>query len=175
VPWRQRIPAAVAAAHAQGAVAILAHPAGDAFRRTITDEGLRAVDGIEVAHPLKELSDSLRADFARVYARTVALNPRTAAIGSSDFHYFAPLGVSRTYLFVRQPTPLGVLEAIRAARTIACDPRGRTFGPPRLAALVADRCRADAAAPVDGRLAGLATLLVWAGLLTLVLAGVSDR
>jgi hypothetical protein len=176
IAWRQPIPAAIAAAHAQGAVGILSHPSGRGFRRDITDEGLAAVDGIEVAHPLMEVSEHARQDFPRFFARAIALKPKTAAIGSSDFHYFAPVGLCRTYLFVREPTAAGVLDALRAARTVACDALGHAYGPADLVPLVAARCRDDAAAPPvgDTRTAAAGTVLAWAGLLVLVLAGASD-
>ena len=178
VPWRQSLAGAAAAARAQGGVAILAHPSGDAFRRSVTDEGLRAVDGIEVAHPSKETSRETRTDLLDTYQRTKALNPRVAAIGSSDFHVFGPLGLCRTYLFVRERSAAGVLEAIRAGRTAACDGRGRAGGPPELASAIADRCREDALAPPAGDTltSRAGTALVWAGLVALVVFGVSgDR
>jgi hypothetical protein len=175
IPWRQTARAAAAAAHAQQAVAILAHPSGTAFKRLITDEDLRAVDGIEVAHPGKETSDDARQDFLDVYNRATAMKPKMAAIGSSDFHYFAPIGVGRTYLFVRDATPDGVLEAIRSARTVSCDARGRTTGPAVLAAPVDARCSEDARA-LDGDTpaARAGTALAWAALAALVILGAGD-
>jgi PHP-associated len=172
IPWRQPMAAAVAAAHDQGAVAILAHPSGTAIRRVLSDEGLRAMDGVEVAHAGKT-SDRRRDQYLDVYRHALALDPRSAAIGSSDFHYFGPIGLCRTYVFARERTPAGILEAIRSGRTVACDPRGRTEGPADLVAAVAERCREDAAAPPDGdtRTSRLGTALTWAGLLTLVLLG----
>jgi predicted metal-dependent phosphoesterase TrpH len=176
IAWRRTIVDAVAAAHAQGAVAILAHPSGAAFRRVITDEGLRAVDGIEASHPQMESSQDARRDFPEYFARAMALKPGTAAIGSSDFHYFAPIGLSRTYVFVREVTPAGVLEALRAARSVACDMRGETHGPPALAAAVAGRCD-DVTADPEGAtpVSAAGTVLAWVGLLALVLLGPSGR
>lgn len=176
ISWHQSLAAAVAAAHAQGAVAILAHPAGNLVRRVVGDAGLRLVDGVEVAHPQMELSEDDRRDLSRAYSRAVELKRETAAIGSSDFHYVAPIGVCRTYLFVREATSEGVLEAIGAARTVACDSRGLTHGPSELAPLVAERCRADAERQPgdDGPRARIATWLVWGGLLGLVLTGVAE-
>jgi len=173
VPWRQPLAGAAAAARMQGGVAILAHPSGDAFRRYITDEALRAVDGVEVAHPVKEISPDARKDLGGIYQRTKALNPTVAAIGSSDFHVFPPIGVCRTYLFVRDRSAGGVFEAIRAGRTAACDGRGRASGPPELVSAIAARCREDALAPpVGDTFASRAgTALVWAGLVVLVVLG----
>lgn len=176
IPWRQPITASAAAAHAQGAVAILAHPSVDTFRRYIHDEGLRALDGVEVAHPASEMSNDVRKDFIDIYARAAALNPRMAAVGSSDFHFLGPIGLCRTYLFAREATPAGVLDALRAGRTAACDARGRIYGPPELASVVAERCRNDALArPAGDTLASRAgTVLAWAALVALVLLGPSE-
>src|SRR5881392_4028006 len=139
IAWHQRAAAAAAAAHAQHAVAILAHPSDDQNDRFMTDDDLRAVDGIEVAHPGGDLWSRARRK-TDTYERASALK-RVAAIGSSDFHFLAPIGTCRTYVFVRDATPTGVLEAIRAARTVACDGRGEARGPNELVAVVAARCR----------------------------------
>jgi len=175
LPWRLTLADASAAAHAQGAVAILAHPSGKQFRQRLTDEGLRSVDGVEVAHPARETSEDARKDFPIVYHHALTLNPRVAAIGSSDFHYFGPIGVARTYVFVRERTADGVLEALRAGRTAACDGRGNVYGPPAFASAIAERCRADQSSPPEGdTLASRAgTVLVWLGLVALVLLGPS--
>lgn len=175
LPWRQSLAEASAAARAQGAVAILAHPSGDALRDRLTDEGLRSVDGVEVAHPQRETSPEARRDFPKVYRRAQAVHPGVAAIGSSDFHYFGPLGVCRTYVFARERTADGVLEALRAGRTVACDGRGKVFGSAAFASAVADRCVDDQLSPPDADTAAsrAGTALVWAGLAALVLLGPS--
>lgn len=173
VDWRLGMREAAEAAHAQGAVAILAHPAGRALRRVLSDEGLRALDGVEVAHPGMERDGEARRDTLAVYRRAAALHPGIAPIGSSDFHYVAPIGQCRTYVFVHQATAAGVIDALRSGRTVACDGQGDVYGTAELTRLVAERCRADTSLPPVGdspyRRAG--TFLVWAGLLGLVLAG----
>ena len=154
-------------------MAILAHPMGSNVRRTIRDDDLRSMrrdrsgasaDGTRRQRPARAGAD---------YARAVGVHPAIAAIGSSDFHYAAPIGHCRTYLFVREPTAEGVLDALRAGRTVACDARGRTYGPAALASIVASRCAGDAvAAPLgDTRGSRAGTWLAWAGLFALVLAG----
>jgi hypothetical protein len=175
VGWNRPLANAAEAAHAQGAVAILAHPGGDDLKRVISDAGLRAVDGIEIAHPGMERAGDTRRDSLEIFARTLALNAHTAAIGSSDFHYFEPIGLCRTYVFVGEESLGGVLDAIRAGRTVACDARGAVYGPDALRPLVADRCRQDArSSPAgDTAVSRLATVLTWTGLLALVLAGVA--
>jgi hypothetical protein len=175
IPWHQRAADAAAAAHAQHAVAILAHPTVALATRFLTDDDLRAVDGIEAVLPSTGASNPARDDAARVYRRASALS-RVAAIGSSDFHYMAPIGSCRTYVFVREATPEGVLEAIRSARTVACDGRGRTAGPAELARAVADRCRADMqSAPLgDSARTRAGTALSWLALAALVWLGAAE-
>jgi hypothetical protein len=143
VDWRQDVVGTASAVHAQGGAAIVAHPGHESWR-AFDDKAFTAVDGVEVAHPGMDLSKRGAEDFATFYARARAVKPRIAPIGSTDFHTLAPLGHCRTYLFVRDLTVPGVVDAIRSGRTVACDAHGRTFGDPALAAAVAERC-ADAA------------------------------
>jgi len=115
---------AAAAIHAQGGVAIAAHP-GRAFSG-YDDAGLAAVDGTEVAHP--ERVEKFRQQYIETFERARRLNPHAAAIGSSDVHNSLDLGRCRTFVFARERSRAGVLEAIRAGRTVAADDRGRLFG-----------------------------------------------
>jgi predicted metal-dependent phosphoesterase TrpH len=175
VAWHQSVRDAAVAAHRQGAAAILAHPAGPLIDRVLTDEAIVTLDGIERAHP--GMGDRrVRDAFARIYARALRLKPGISAIGSSDFHVASDLGVCRTYVFAREPTAAGVIEAVRRGRTIACDARGNTYGPAELARVVADRCRVEALSPPAGdtAVARFGTLLAWSGLVALVLAGASE-
>jgi hypothetical protein len=115
---------AVAAIHAQGGVAIAAHPT-----RSFSgydDATLAVVDGTEVAHP--ERIEKYRRDYIETFARARRLNPHVAPIGSSDIHNTPALGQCRTFVFARERSARGVLEAIRAGRTLALDERGRLFG-----------------------------------------------
>ena len=164
IPWRLRAADAAAAAHAQHGVAILAHPDLDTLWQFLTDDDLRAVDGIEFAHPPAGDSPKGLRQLDDFYRHALALKP-VAAIGSSDFHYFGPIGLCRTYLFVREASPAGVLEAIRAARTVACDNRGRVFGPADLTAAVAARCRSDVFTPPPRN--GAAVAAAWISLAAL--------
>lgn len=54
-------------------------------------------------------------------------SPRLAAIGSTDYHGLGPLGYSRTSIFARERSEQGVIEAVRARRTVAYD-RERVYG-----------------------------------------------
>ena len=172
VGWRGSIVDVAAAIHAQGGLAIGAHPAGE-FRKTFDAAAYRALDGIEAAHPSMFESKRMRLEFAEVYRDAVAAHPSIAAIGSSDFHTTAPVGISRTYLFVRAATRAGVLDAIRAGRTVACDAEGQVHGPPELAPLVVDDCRADALAPPlgDPLVSHAGAAIAWLSLVALVVGG----
>lgn len=136
IDWRLSEDELVRAVHAQGGVVIAAHPVEQSWRGS--DALLAAVDGIEVAHPLTSTLDTGRAELDAFYARARGLNPDAAPIGSSDFHMVAPLGACRTYVLAASVTPEGVLEAIRAGRTVAEDQEGARYGDPSLVALVDD-------------------------------------
>jgi hypothetical protein len=122
----------VAAVHNAGGVAIAAHP-GRNFP-AYDDAALSAVDGTEVARA--ERREDYRRDYIDAFERARRLNPHVAPIGSSDFHVTPALGASRTFLFVRERTQAGVLDAIRAGRTVAENDRGEMFGDPSLIAKV---------------------------------------
>lgn len=175
VEWRQPAAAAAAAVHARGGVAIAAHP-GRREQRRFDDAALDALDGVEVAHPAIHVWEEDRRDFAAFYDRAVRRHPGIAAIGSTDFHHFAPLGLCRTYLLVKTATAAGVLDAIRAGSTVACDGRGNAYGPAALVELVRDRCTREALA-TPGRTTWTdrcATSCVWLGLLALVIVGARE-
>ncbi len=170
VPWRGSIVDAAAAIHSQGGVAIGAHPVGP-FRTSYDRDAFRALDGIEAAHPEMFTNERAHLEFAEVYRGALAAHPGIAAIGSSDFHTWAPLGECRTYLFVRSATIDGVIDAIRAGRTVACDARGVAYGPASLSSLVGDDCRADASAPPAGEIGWLSrasATTTWLALVALV-------
>jgi PHP domain-containing protein len=153
--------------HRQGGLAIAAHPTRG-YWPGFDDEALRALDGTEVMHTgafaSRQRGDQLRA----FYARARALNPRLAAIGSSDHHAFGALGVSRTYVFVRERSREGVLEALRAGRTVVLDAEGTAHGDESLARVLASdppKARSDTERARADRLAALCGWLGLAGLL----------
>ena len=172
ISWRQTAAAAAVATHAAGGVAIGAHPIKESWP-FLDDAALVALDGVEVAHPMIHVTDKWRRQLLEFYDRAKRVHPTIAAIGSSDFHHFAPLGLGRTYVFAREATPAGILDAIRAGRTVACDGRGEAYGPSELVAMIGEDCRRDAALPPAGDTGfdRLSTWLVWLGLVALVVAG----
>ena len=118
---------AIAMIHAQGGVAIAAHPVRRSWLE-VDDEALRTMDGSEVSHPLLLFEPSLEGDLLGFRERARALNPDIAPIGSTDFHVGAPLGLCRTYLIVDEVSEAGVLDAIRSGRTVASGPGDRLVG-----------------------------------------------
>jgi predicted metal-dependent phosphoesterase TrpH len=150
---------AIADVHAQGGVAIAAHPGPQSIG--YTDAAVAQLDGTEAAHPASDRRE--RDEFTAFYQRARRLNPHVAAIGSSDFHAMpAPVGSCRTFLFVRERTAAGVLDAIRSGLTVALDEEGRLHGDPALVTIVEREIvpgsRDDAA------WARVAVALAWAGL-----------
>jgi hypothetical protein len=129
VDWRLPAVDAIRAIQAQGGVAIAAHPVPWSWG-PIDPKTLEALDGAEVAHPsTRRTYDPASDEYLQFFRRAQITNPHIAAIGSSDFHMNAPLGLCRTFLFVQERSPAGVLDAIRQGRTVALDPQGRLFGP----------------------------------------------
>jgi len=176
VPWRGSIVDVAAAIHAQGGVAIGAHPVEE-YRRAFDAAAYRALDGIEAAHPAMFDTPASRLEFLEVYRDAVAAHPSIAAIGSSDYHTWARVGICRTYLFVQagNVNGRGVIDAIRAGRTVACDADGATHGPADLSALVQDDCLYEADAPPLGEIAWVtraSNWITWLALVTLVLGGI---
>jgi hypothetical protein len=142
VDWRLSASDAIRAIHAQGGVAIAAHPVPQSW----TSEDPAApglLDGSETAHSAALWSNRARRELGDFFRNAAAHNPSIAPIGSSDFHFGGALGQCRTYLFVDEVSQAGVLDAIRAGRTVAYDGHGRFTGDPErvraVEAIVAQR------------------------------------
>lgn len=129
IDWRLDVPGAVRAIHAQGGAAIAAHPVPLAWK-PVDDESLRALDGVEVAHPMAQRTGKWRRELDAFFAQARAANPDVAPIGSTDFHVTGPLGLCRTYLLTSDRSPAGAIDAIREGRTVAADQYGRLYGSP---------------------------------------------
>jgi predicted metal-dependent phosphoesterase TrpH len=173
VNWDQPVRAAIADVHAQGGVAIAAHPM-QGFAEGYDDAALASLDGLEAAHP-NSLAPIIAPQFEEFYHRTLARNPEVAAIGSSDFHTAAHMGGCRTYLLVRERSEAGVIDAIRDGRTVGyCETNppgeGRLRGRPELVRLIEPH--RDALAPPQDRFVdSLVTFAVWLALVVLALVG----
>ena len=162
------LPAAdvIDAVHSQGGVAIAAHPTSE-FWSGYDSAAITRLDGTEAAHPTAK--DGNRDDLLSFYDRTLQRNRPIAAIGSSDYHFGGPLGICRTVLFVSDVSRDGVLEAIRAGRTVAVDLNGAMYGDSALIRLI-DRQAISDTREVDV-LEIIGRVLVWAGLFGVALFG----
>ena len=126
---------AIDAIQRQGGVAIAAHPTPRTWR--IDDPSAMAViDGVEAVHPMVISDGRPRRYLQRLYESTRQSNPTVAAIGSTDYHLGIPLGIGRTYMLVDEVSEAGVLDAIRAGRTVATGPGGLLIGQPEDVAAV---------------------------------------
>jgi predicted metal-dependent phosphoesterase TrpH len=169
IDWRLSASDAIRAIHAQGGIAIAAHPTLGSWRG---DAGaMSLLDGIEVAHPAALVEPQEGRQILEFYRRAAEQNPSLAPIGSSDFHFGDSLGICRTFLFVRAISDAGVIEAIREGRTVAHDRTGRLIGDPSLVSIVEGliasnppRTRSDIPSRVAAwvTLVGIALLLILA-------------
>jgi len=159
------VPDAAKEIHRLGGVAIAAHPARDFA--AWNEQALEAVDGTEVARADTRERD--RRDYVDVFERLRRAKPHVAPIGSSDMHTSLGLGSSRTFVFARERSVAGVLEAIRAGRTVAVNDRGQMFGDPDLVKII--RSRAPAGRTDAHRWTRrVAVVLAWIGIAGLVVA-----
>lgn len=140
VPWSRSPMEVINGIHEAEGLAIAAHP-GSGDLQAYDEQALRALDGVEAAHPMKEGDDRRRKEIEAFYARARAIRPSIAAIGSSDFHREAPIGANRTFVFVTERSESGILDAVRGGRTAACDPEGHIAGAQPWSSLAADACR----------------------------------
>lgn len=127
IDWRLPAADAIAAIHAQGGVAIAAHPLEKSWL-DVSPDALRMLDGSEVSHPMILGRAQWGAELLTFFGEARAVNPDLAPIGSSDFHGATPLGLCRTYLIVEEVSRAGVLDAIRRGRTVASGPGDRLVG-----------------------------------------------
>lgn len=169
VDARQGAADAIDAVHAQGGVAIAAHPTAR-FWKGFDEVALGRLDAAERVHPLVYAHPRRARELAEFFARAEARGRGLASVGSSDFHVLAMLGLCRTYVFTREASEPGVLEALRAGRTVVYDPSGTAYGPPELVRLMEDVPHAPP--PRPGALARASGLCAWLGLVGLVLGGV---
>jgi hypothetical protein len=169
IDWRLSASEAIRAIHAQGGVAIAGHPVPQSWRAD-DPAALALLDGTEVAHSAAIRSSRARRELAAFFNGAAARNPSLAPIGSSDFHFGGGLGQCRTYVFVDEISEAGVLEAVRAGRTVAYDGHGRLSGDAErvriVESLVAQRpppVRADTLSRIASwvSLLGLAFLLLF--------------
>jgi hypothetical protein len=126
--------------HRQGGIAIAAHP-GPMFWKGF-EPVMDRLDGTEICHPATFDYPQFRPELEEFARRTNA-----AAIGSSDFHGPGRLGMCRTFVFSREASADGILEAIRAKRTVVYGRDEQVYGDPDLIPI----------AEADGRLREMAS------------------
>jgi predicted metal-dependent phosphoesterase TrpH len=137
VDFDQPAAGAVAEIHRQHGVAIAVHPTPESWPAWDA-RAASELDAAEICHPLIYQDANGQAQL-EAFARRGSF----AAIGSSDFHGVERMGLCRTYVFVHEATANGVLDALRAHRTVVYGRNGNAYGDPQLIALAA----------ADGRLA----------------------
>jgi hypothetical protein len=173
VNWDQPARQAIADVHAQGGIAIAAHPASG-FGDGYDEIALAELDGVEAAYS-DRLPPAVQRQFAEFYQRTLTRNPEVAAIGSSDFHTDGPMGGCRTFLFVRERTESAVVAAIAEGRTVGfCEtiPPGQgSFRGRRELVRLLEPHRAALAPPRESAGQVVAMMMVWVSLLALALVG----
>ena len=162
IDWNQPAASAIDEIHHQGGIAVAAHPVAQywpAFDANATSR----LDGAEVVQPVAWATEEFAEQLRRFYG-----SARLTALGNSDFHGLGRIGACRTWVFARDATEQGVIDAIHAGRTVVYD-RGRSYGDPELIKLAAQDGRLPrldpAALPKGGpvmvsRIAGIAGLLI---------------
>ena len=125
VDFRKTAAEVVDAIHRQGGVAIAAHP----FRADAPgwSAAVDRLDGAEICHPNVFWDPDGQAQLEEFAARKPM-----AAVGSSDFHGTGRMGICRTYVFVREASEQGILDAVRAHRTVVFGKGDRVYGDPDL-------------------------------------------
>jgi predicted metal-dependent phosphoesterase TrpH len=167
VDWRLPLREAIEAVHAQGGVAIAAHPVKESWR--VGDEdALAGLDGAEAVHAFAQTHSRGRFQLRQFFENARRRNPSLAAIGASDFHSSAPIGRCLTYIAVDDVTERGVLDAIRRGRTAASDNRGTFIGDPAVIKLAQQTRLSEPGGEASGALRKLSVVMVVAAMLALV-------
>ena len=135
ISWRNTAAQSIAEIHAQGGVAIAAHPVRG-FWPAFDPQAMASLDASEIMQPVVYNFNYGARELREFYQRAPL-----AAIGSSDYHGMGPLGFCRTYVFARDNSEQSILEAIRRRRTVVYDREGRAWGDPQLIQLAAGRLR----------------------------------
>lgn len=139
---RHDLASVIAAVHAQGGLVIAAHPVRAFWPALVPVRPW--LDGAEVYHPLAlgaEGTGRRWAEMLAFYDDAARDGRRLTAVGASDYHFFAPLGVCRTLVFARAWSREAAVEALAAGRTVVVDHLGHRWGDPAMMALL------DAAPP----------------------------
>jgi hypothetical protein len=131
IDWRQSAANAIVEVHKQRGVAIAAHPVSS-YWQGYDEDAMHTLDAAEVLHPIAYLSPESYAELQEFRERA-----RVTAIGDSDYHGLGPLGLCRTFVFVRDDSEGAILDALRTGHTVLFDRDGHAFGDPELIRLAA--------------------------------------
>ena len=176
--------------HRQGGIAIAAHPVGRFWPAFNAELG--KLDGAEVMHPLAfagrardTRGKSWRWEEMRDFTtRAKDRGYHLTAIGSSDYHLFNGLGVTRTLVFARDDSEGAILEALREHRTVVADLAGNLYGDDRLVAEMKEHpiaegeqveSGADRGYRPKGLLDRLTRIAGWLGMLGLIAGSLRKR
>lgn len=129
IDWRNSASEAIDQIHAQGGVAIAAHPR-KIYWPSYDPVARAKLDGAEVLHPGVFGEPATTGEYREFFT-----SGHFAAIGDSDYRGNGLAGICRTYLFIRHVSEADVLDAVRAHRTVVYD-RGQFFGDPELVDLL---------------------------------------
>jgi hypothetical protein len=121
-------------AHRQGAVVIAAHPVKRFWPALVPVRS--KLDATEVMHPLafggRDGAGWRWEEMRQYYEDARAEGKTLTAVASSDYHFFSPLGVTRTLVFAKSASEGDVMEALRAGKTVVFDLAGQAYGDPDL-------------------------------------------
>jgi hypothetical protein len=119
--------------HRQGGIVIAAHPV-KRFWPALVPARPR-FDAAEVMHPLA-FNDRgggwSWTEMRDYYDEARASGQKLTAVGSSDYHFFSPLGVVRTLVFAKSESEADVMDALHGGKTVVFDVTGRAYGDPEL-------------------------------------------
>ena len=178
VAWRQSAAEAIEEIHRQDGVAIAAHPT-EKYWRAFDEDIVQKLDGTEIMHPKAYASGGRWEEMRDFYWRAEASGHRLTAIGSSDYHWFNSLGICRTYVFARSNDENGILDAVRAGRTVVYDLAGNPYGEPELIRLLQahpiQREVGNYNCSGSGVIDTIARACGWCGLIGLLLFGKEKR
>ena len=110
---------AIEEVHKQGGVAIAAHPYENSW--PAFDTALGQLDGAEVVRPEAQNTDWLAAELREFYRRAASRMRPDHGRRRLGLPRPGPMGYSRTYVFARERTVQGVLDAVRDGRTVVYD------------------------------------------------------
>lgn len=169
IDWRQPAASAIEQIHRQGGVAIAAHPVAQ-YWAAYDARARQALDGAEVLVPIAYASDDAAAQLRQFYNSA----PLTA-IGDSDYHGLGPVGFCRTYVFAKEETERGVLDAVREGRTVVYDRAGHAYGDAALIRVADGKLPKVAGAAGGGLLGKISRILGILGLTAAVTGGLRGR